>query len=357
VATFVFAILAPAGLALAVTTAALGAPPDSTQTPGAPDSAATVVARDTTAVRAAPADSTATPLVISSVAVIPVLPSGSGSKTQPSGVGSDAFGRIYVADAAFHRLLRYEPSGAWLGEAGALGSGEGQLRRPGAVAALGTLSMALLDRENRRVESYDLYGRRQGTLIELESDALSNELGRIDPIDLAADRGGSIYVADTDRDRVLVFDFSGRFARELGGFGARPGSFRGLAGIAVGSRGEVVVTERVNGRLQRLDPTGRVLAAWPLEVRPSRSALPVAADDSGHIAVADESTGRLVVFSTTGGVLARFTGLDGPRALAFHRDGTLLVAEAGAAQVRRLKLTARPGRPLPPAGGAPGGGP
>jgi sugar lactone lactonase YvrE len=273
---------------------------------------------------------------------------GRGRLLEPAGVAADDFGRIHVTDAALHRLQRYDEGGVWLGEAGSLGSGAGEMRRPGAVAVLGTLSIAVLDRENRRVLSYDLFDRLQGTLIDFDDAALRDELGRVDALDLAADRGGGVYVADAESDRLLAFDSSGRYLRTLGGFGARPGSFRGLRGLAVERRGDLVTAERVNARVQRLDPGGRVLAWWPIRARPGRGALPVAVDDSGHVAVGDEAAGTLRVFDSSGHALAMLSGLRGPRALAFTRDGSLLVAEAAAGTVRRFALEVNPedpGRP------------
>jgi DNA-binding beta-propeller fold protein YncE len=267
---------------------------------------------------------------------------GRGRLLEPAGVAADHFGRIHVTDAALHRLQRYDARGLWLGEAGSLGSGTGEMRRPGAVAVLGTLSIAVLDRENHRVLSYDLFDRLQGTLIDLEDAALQDELGRVDAVDLAADRGGGVYIADAERDRLLAFDSSGRYLRTLGGFGVRPGSFRGLSGLAVGGRGDLVTAERVNARVQRLDPGGRVLAWWAIPVRPVRGALPVAVDDSGHVAVADQAAGTLRVFDQSGHALAALSGLRGPRALAFTREGAVLVAEAAAGRVRRFALEPNP---------------
>jgi sugar lactone lactonase YvrE len=290
-------------------------------------------ARDSTA-----RDSTALPLRGRWVATLAANTVGPGRVVEPSGIATDAFGRVYVSDAALHRVQRYDAQGRWLGESGSLGSGPGELRRPGALAAVGTLSLAVLDRENRRVLSYDLFGRLQGTLIDFEDPALVDALGRTEPIGFGADRGGGLYVAEADRDRLLAFDSSGRFLRTVGGYGARPGSFHGLAGLALGPHGEIWVTERVNARAQRLDSGGRVRASFALPVSPARGSLPVAADDSGRVAIADEASGRLWIFDGEGVPLAEIRGLDGVRALAFARDGTLLVAEAGAGRVRRLVL-------------------
>jgi hypothetical protein len=286
----------------------------------------------------APAIVDSLPWRLRAVAVVVAQGDGRGQSIEPSGIAVDAFGRLAVSDAALHRLQRFEANGRWLGESGALGSDAGQLRRPGSLAMLGALSVAALDRENRRIEGYDLFGRRLGTLIDLLDPALADRVGRVDPVTLAADRGGALYVADADRDRVLAFDFAGRYLRTLGGFGAKPGSFRGLAGLAADAHGGLVTAERVNARVQRLDAAGRVAASWPLSVARRPGALPVAVDDSGRVAVADEASGRLWLFAGDGRPLAALAGLARPLAVAFAPDGTLLVAEAARGEVRRFAI-------------------
>lgn len=266
----------------------------------------------------------------------------------PSGVTTDAFGRVWVADEAAHRILWYSPDGTRLGEAGTLGSDPGQFRRPTDLVRLGSLGVAVLDVENRRVVSYDLFGRLLGVLVTLDDPSLRDAVGRVDPVGLAADRGGALMVADRDRDRVLAFDFSGAYLRTLGGVGSRPGSFRGLSGLALGPRGELVTAERTGARIQRLDAGGRVIGSWPLAVAPAPGALPVAVDDSARVAVADETGGTLRLFARDGRLLARLDGLARPTALAFAPDGTLLVAEAGAGSVRRFALVPAPAVPDAP---------
>jgi sugar lactone lactonase YvrE len=265
---------------------------------------------------------------------------GVAGLVEPAGVAVDAFGRIYVTDAGLNRVQRYDAAGVWLGGAGTLGSDPGQLRRPGAVGALGNFGVAVLDRENRRVVSYDLQGRLLGTLIDLGAPPLSDDLGYVDPVALACDRGGAVVIADADRDRLLTFDFSGRYLRAIGGFGGHGASFRSLSGIACGPHGELVTSDRAHRRVQRLDAGGRVLGGWALAAGAGRGALPVAVDDAGRVAVADEITGRLWLFDAGGRLLARAEGCAAPRALAFAPDGTLLVAESRAARVSRWTASA-----------------
>jgi len=272
--------------------------------------------------------------------------------SEPSGIAIDAFGKFVVTDAATHRVLRFDKDGAWIGEMGSLGSDPGQLRRPIAVVTLGSLGVAVLDRENRRVVSYDLLGRRIGVLVDFASDDLTNVTGRVDPVAMASDRGGALYLADADRDRILVFDFQGRYQRELGGFGTKPGAFRGLSAIATTPRGELVACERGGQRVQVLDAGGRVVRAWPLDVERGRAPLAVAVDESLHVAVADGDWNMVRVFDRLGRLWAVSGDFTAPRALAFAPDGTLLVAERLAdakSRVRRFALVNATGA-APPKG-------
>jgi sugar lactone lactonase YvrE len=294
-----------------------------------------------------PDSAAATPLRLVEGGIAVPSGTGRGGVVEPAGLAVDAFGRLYVTDGSLHRMQRFERDGRPSAEAGALGSDPEQMRRPSSVAVLGSLGIAVLDVENRRALSFDLFGRLIGTLIDLGAPDLERELGRIDAIALAADKGGAVYVADREQDRILAFDFSGRFQRTVAGFGPKPGSFRGLAGVAAARRGELVTVERSNARVQRLEASGHVLAVWPLPAKPGSGVVSVAVDDSNRVAVADESSGRLWLFAPDGTTLAERTGLARPRAVAFGPDGTVLVAETAPGRVRRLRIERTP--PAPPA--------
>lgn len=275
-----------------------------------------------------------------------------GRLVEPAGVATDAFGRVYATDAATHRLVRWDAAGRVLDEAGSLGSEPNEFRRPGAIARLGSLGVAVLDVENRRVVTYDVHLRLVGVLADLAGPDLEPTLGPVSPVGLASDRGGAVYVADADGDRVLAFDFSGRFLRAIGSHGEAEGRFRGLAAIATDAQGVLVAADRPRergpARLQWFDAGGRVtrvVFAPAAAAAPRRTgALAVAVDDSGRVALADEETGEVVLLDGHGRVRARAGGLERPCALAFAPDGTLLVAERGAARLRRLqRVAAAPG--------------
>ncbi|MEO5989566.1 MAG: NHL repeat-containing protein, partial [Candidatus Eisenbacteria bacterium] len=284
--------------------------------------------------------------------------SGRGKLIEPSGVATDAFGRVYVTDASMHTLQRWDASGHWLDETGTLGDEDTRFRRPSGVTRLGSLGVAVLDLENRRITAYDLQLRLLGVLIRLDEESLEQRVGRIRPVALAADRGGALALADGDADRVLLFDFAGRFTKEVGGLGGRAGAFRDVVAMAMSPNGTLVVVEQRSNpkrrkgapadtavakeaiaRVQVLDATGAVLRTWPLSSHDPR-AFACAVDDSGRVAVATDEgrTASLVVFDPHGQQLAQWMELMGPRAVAFAPDGSLLVVEVAPARMRRLRL-------------------
>jgi len=292
-----------------------------------------------------------------------LTPESAEALGEPAGVATDVLGRVWATDAQGNRLVRWDAAGHWLGEFGSLGSEANQFRRPTALARLGSLGVAVLDRENNRLVAYDLLGRLTDLVVTLDSPELQSSLGQITPVDLASDRGGALYVADSDRDRVLAFDFSGTFVRAIGGYGLGPGAFHGIAAVAVTPHGELVVLERpvaaakrprgapdstrtgIPARVQLLDASGAPLASFTLADDGAHE-FALAVDDSGRIAVAFSGghADHVKLFSRDGALLAEADSLASPRSLAFASDGALLVAEAGAGRIRRLVPVAAGGR-------------
>lgn len=292
---------------------------------------------------------------VETVAAVDTFAAGR-SYARIGGLACDAFGRVWISDGTGHRVIRLDESGQLIDQTGALGSDAGQFRRPGALAVAGALGVAVLDVENRRVSLYDHHLRLLGAAVDLAATALEDRVGRITPVGLAADRGGALYVADGDRDRILVFDFAGKFQHELGGFGARSGGFSGLAGVAAAGRGLLVTLERPRARprkstvadslegrsrVQWLDVAGRVVrTAWtPVwAAGAAETGLALAVDDAGRVAVAAERSGEWCLIGADGELLASRAGSVAPTAVAFERDGRVLLGESGAARIVRLDV-------------------
>jgi len=307
------------------------------------------LALTTTAAGASAAPDSLAPLAALAVAenLVPLV--------EPAALAVDALGQVWAADAAAHRLVRWDARGGWGGEIGALGSDANQFRRPAGLARLGSLGVAVLDVENRRIVAYDHLGRLTDLAVALDAPELESQTGHVTPVGVAADRGGAMVVADADGERLLVFDFAGHLRRTIGGYGAAAGTFRGLAAVACGPRGELVTLERPLARakkkgvpadtlppvarVQWLDAGGTPLAHWAVEPGGARD-FSLAVDDSGRVAVALAGGGanEVRLYARDGALLARARGLAGPRAVAFGPDGALVVAETSVPRVRRFAL-------------------
>jgi len=78
---------------------------------------------------------------------------------------------------------------------------------------------------------------------------------------------GRLYVADTDNNRIQVFDENGVFVKAFGKKGSGPGQFEGPRSIAVDNsagpdNGDVYVVDSGNGRIQRFGPEGEFKLAF-----------------------------------------------------------------------------------------------
>jgi len=173
---------------------------------------------------------------------------------------------------------------------------------------------------------------------------------------------GTIYVADTGNNRVCVFDESGRFLFEFGGFGVakpapgvmatwKPGLMNMPTGIDVDENGEVYVADFKNDQIQVFDSDGKFLRRFPDPL------MRVGRGGSGFGGTGISVTGvevmdglvyatdayQVVVFTTEGELVRQFGRpgtewgeLDRPNGLGVTRDGVVVVADSNNNRVQAL---------------------
>jgi sugar lactone lactonase YvrE len=92
-----------------------------------------------------------------------------------------------------------------------------------------------------------------------------------DPTDVLTDANGDVYVAESHTDvddpnligRISVFDKSGKFLRTIGKTGTGPGEFRTPHALEFDSRGQLIVADRHNHRIQVLTKDGKFVREFP----------------------------------------------------------------------------------------------
>ncbi len=79
------------------------------------------------------------------------------------------------------------------------------------------------------------------------------------------------------RHTVLIFDLGGKFMHEFGGLGAGPGWFQYPTALALNKKGNLIVADLFNQRVQILDI--RFEYSFPTSLAPQKDQSPVIPDE------------------------------------------------------------------------------
>jgi streptogramin lyase len=154
------------------------------------------------------------------------------------------------------------------------------------------------------------------------------------PNHVAIAPNGDIYVSDGYVNaRVVQFASDGRFVRIIGGVkGAQPGQLQVPHGVALDSRGRILINDSDNARVSVFDRTGTFVESWPF---PSRGGIAVAADDTVYIS--DVNAG--IVNIVKDGKRIDSVAADRAHGMGIDADGSIYVS--GASRMTVMKITRR----------------
>jgi sugar lactone lactonase YvrE len=165
---------------------------------------------------------------------------------------------------------------------------------------------------------------------------------------IAVDKAGTVYIADTDNNRVQVLSKAGAFVRKWGTSGGGNGQFAGAEDIAVAPDGTVWVADRGNLRVQAFSSGGAFRMAI---ATPSEAASGVAVDADGNVFVSVEggSKGGYRKFSENGEAQGGLNGAGNYRAddIEVSPDGSIyLLTSATQSDDDRVRHYSADGKPL-----------
>jgi len=166
-----------------------------------------------------------------------------------------------------------------------------------------------------------------------------------EPVDVAVDEEGNVYVADLGNKRVQRFDANGRFLAVWEG-GDQP--FVEPVAVAIGPGAEIWVLDSYTNWVHRFDEAGK----WQGKIGGPESgffhARGLVVDEEGVVYVADTGFSRVVKYSRSGARLGEIgrqgSGpgeMYGPVGLAIDEEGLLYEADV---DNRRLQVLGRDGR-------------
>ncbi len=172
----------------------------------------------------------------------------------------------------------------------------------------------------------------------------------ISPVSVAVDAQKRIYVCDSLKCNVQVFDFEGKFLYSVGKFGKdtndpKEVSFLMPVSLVVDQGGNLVVLDAKTCNVQIIAKNGQLIAKFGEPASPTTGKIEIGTggffhpqalvlDDKDNIYVSDTGNHRIRVFNSAGKVLNKF-GIQGarlgefncPAGLAFDNASNLLVVD------------------------------
>ncbi len=252
-----------------------------------------------------------------------------GSFTEPWGPALDDSGNVYIPDLYNRRIVKFDANGNFITMWGSYGSAHGQFNGGPfdvAVDAGGNVYTVEVN-DNYRVQKFDSNGK----FITTWGSYGSGPGHFINPLSLAVDRSGYVYVAD---GRVQKFDGNGYFITWWTVDG-------GTRGIDVDVNGNVYVTDQQGG-VVKFDGNGELLRRWQTLYTPYG----IATDANGKVYVAETNAGfgpgAATIFTGTGALVLRWGErlFDDPRGIAVDPTGSYIyVADIGRHQVLKFRNT------------------
>lgn len=259
-------------------------------------------------------------------------PDGNALRTSfadPESMAADAEGGLYIAELSGNRVRRLTPQGevitiAGSGQSGFAGDGgsaaQALLSHPGGVAVERDGSVLIVDTGNYRVRRINRQGVIQtiaGNGSQGYADGTANQAGFRNPVGVAVNGAGEIFIADRDSFRV-----------------------RKIASNAVS-------TVAGNGELQTSQDGGSAVNA------PLNTPFGVAFDRDGNMLIADTEASVVrritpsgIVRTIAGNGAKEFSGdrgpsvqagLAGPRSANADCRGRVIIADTGNAVIRRIE--------------------
>ena len=198
----------------------------------------------------------------------------------------------------------YEYVGAW----GSRGTGPGEFRDPTGIAVSGG-EVFVSDARNGRIQVFDFDGRFKRQLGS-KGDG-PGQLGR--PMNLTVS-GDELFVADYFNDRVQVFELDGTPRFSVGTSGNGPGQFNAPGGVAVAANGDLIVADFYGQRVQRIRPDGTFVRQWGTTDKVGIGAgqmnypTDVALAGDGTLYIADGYNDRMQMFDPSGTFVRKWGG-------------------------------------------------
>jgi DNA-binding beta-propeller fold protein YncE len=189
----------------------------------------------------------------------------------PYGIATDSGGNVYVSDMNNNRIQKFSPEGEFLGSVGTYGTEKGQFKYPYGIAMDDKDNLYVIDAFNYRIQKFSSDLKYLSAWGDQESLGIKLYM----PHEIAVTKEGNIILSDRQNHRISFFTSNGTLIKRIGEFGegmdAGGCQFSEPHGIAVNGSGEILICDRYNFRIQKLNPDGVFITQWKTSEVPDNS--------------------------------------------------------------------------------------
>lgn len=296
----------------------------------------------------------------------------------PYGITHDALGNIYIADTGNNRIRKISPDGLVTTLAGSTAgfadgtSTNAQFNAPYGIKADDLGNVFVADRGNNKIRKITPNG--VVTTIAGSTRGFADGAGSVAqfnlPTDLAIVADGTIYVTDSNNNRIrkitaagVVTTIAGSTSGYTDGIGSTA-KFNLPYGLAVDRFENIYVADTYNNRIRKITPSGNVTTIAGSTsgfmdgiATAAQFNLPwgISIDARDNLYIADRSNNRIRKISSTG-VVTTIAGstrgfADGsnttsqfysPSGITIDGEGKIYIADSGNNRIRKINLSTAP---------------
>ncbi len=255
----------------------------------------------------------------------------------PTALAFDISNNLYILDRGNNRLVKLNADFSFALENGGYGLGINGLNNPVSLATDGGIVFYILDQGNHRIVRSD-YNLVFSDEVRFNFAPELQELGKVAA--LACSRFGQMYLLDPDNLKVIVLDKD--YARQQELFPA--GGFGRCEAIGVGAEGDVFVYDSERRAIYVFDSFGNLADDIGL---PESGRLGGFALRTDQIVATDAQRHELVVLDRDGNTIAATGSLgsgplqfSAPAGVAVRNDGRIFVCDSGNNRIVMYEIAA-----------------
>ncbi|HEX4440878.1 MAG TPA: flippase activity-associated protein Agl23 [Thermoanaerobaculia bacterium] len=257
-----------------------------------------------------------------------------GGLKEPRGLATDPQGNLYVADTKNSRIVVFDGNGGFVRAIGSLGEGDGQLKEACGVAIGPDGLVYVADTWNHRIARFTTDGQWKGAWTVSDPSFFG-------PRALVFAKG-FLDVADTGNKRIVRLDAEGHVASTWGGAGTEPGRFVEPVGLATDPAGRIWVADTGNHRIQVFEFDGAFVRQFPVNGWKDFYTEPyLAAGPSDSVFATDSWKGRIAQYDANGALSRSFKaeGLKSPTGIVIDPFGRIVVSDRGTDRIYSWSLS------------------